>query len=233
MDIKLHSVCRGSGEPLILLHGNGDSSDYFAHQIEYFSRRYRVIAVDTRGHGKSPRGREPFTISRFADDLKCFMEENGIDSADILGFSDGGNIAVEFALRYPDAVKRLILVGANIFPAGMKPIYLVPITVAFGVMTFFSVFSRKAVRRALLLRLMVKEPKISPDELGAITAPTLVMAGTSDMIKDSHTRLIHHSIPGSRLCILPGDHFIASKNHEAFNRVVWDFLDSNADKEAN
>ena len=73
---------------------------------------------------------------------------------------------------------------------------------------------------------MVKEPKIAPGELAAISAPTLVMAGDHDMIKDSHTRLIQRSIPDSKLCILPGDHFIASKNYEAFNRVVADFLDS-------
>lgn len=225
MDIRLHAVHRGSGEVLILLHGNGDSSEYFSHQIDFFARRFHVIAVDTRGHGKSPRGKAPFTISQFADDLNCFMEDNGIESADILGFSDGGNIALEFALRYGSKVRRLILVGANIFPSGMKPYYIIPITVAFGVMRFLSVFSRRAARRALLLRLMVKEPKIDPGELAAISAPTLIMAGNKDMIKDSHTRLIQRSIPDSKLCILPGDHFIASKNHEAFNRVVADFLD--------
>lgn len=226
MDIRLHAVHRGSGDVLILLHGNGDSSEYFFHQIDFFARRFHVIAVDTRGHGKSPRGKAPFTISQFADDLNCFMEDNGIESADILGFSDGGNIALEFALRYGSKVRRLILVGANIFPSGMKPYYIIPITVAFGVMRFLSVFSRRAARRALLLRLMVKEPKIAPGELAAISAPTLVMAGDHDMIKDSHTRLIQRSIPDSKLCILPGDHFIASKNYEAFNRVVADFLDS-------
>ena len=139
---------------------------------------------------------------------------------------------MEFALRYGGRLRRLILVGANIFPSGMQPYCLVPIAIAFGVMRFLSIFSRRAARRALLLKLMVKEPKIAPGELAAISAPTLVMAGDHDMIKDSHTRLIQRSIPDSKLCILPGDHFIASKNYEAFNRVVADFLDSGKNENA-
>ena len=98
----LNYIEKGCGRPLILLHGNGNSSRYFKKQIRYFSAKFRVIAVDTRGHGKSPRGEGPFTMERFADDLKIFMEEMGIEKADILGFSDGANIALIFALRWPE-----------------------------------------------------------------------------------------------------------------------------------
>lgn len=75
MDIKLHYTEQGSGTPLILLHGNGEDSGYFVHQIEYFKDRYQVIAIDTRGHGQSPRGEKPFTIRQFAGDLHDFMDE--------------------------------------------------------------------------------------------------------------------------------------------------------------
>ena len=69
MNIQLHYIEHGIGFPLLLLHGNGEDHTYFIHQIEYFSQFYRVIAIDTRGHGQSPRGTAPFTISQFADDL--------------------------------------------------------------------------------------------------------------------------------------------------------------------
>ena len=75
MDIKLHYMECGTGAPLILLHGNGEDGSYFVHQIEYFSKNRRVIAVDTRGHGQSPRGDAPFTIRQFAEDLRAFMDE--------------------------------------------------------------------------------------------------------------------------------------------------------------
>lgn len=96
MDIKLYYSEHGSGEPLILLHGNGEDSGYFKEQIRFFSKHFRVIAVDTRGHGRSPRGNAPFTLTQFAEDLRCFMLEMGIKKAHILGFSDGANIAMLF-----------------------------------------------------------------------------------------------------------------------------------------
>ena len=89
MDIQLYYTEQGRGEPLILLHGNGEDGSYFAKQIPYFARNYRVIAVDTRGHGQSPRGTAPFTIRQFAEDLKGLLDELGITKAHILGFSDG------------------------------------------------------------------------------------------------------------------------------------------------
>ena len=90
MDIKLHYTEQGSGFPLILLHGNGEDHTYFVHQIEFFSRFYRVIALDTRGHGQSPRGTAPFSIVQFAKDLLAFMDQKQIKKTHILGFSDGG-----------------------------------------------------------------------------------------------------------------------------------------------
>ena len=78
MDIKLNFIEKGSGKPLVLLHGNGGSLDCFKNQIEYFSKYYRVIALDTRGHGNSPRGSAPFTIEQFSEDLKCFLDENNL-----------------------------------------------------------------------------------------------------------------------------------------------------------
>ena len=92
MDISLYYQEKGKGKPFILLHGNGENSSYFKHQIEYFSDRFRVIAVDTRGHGKSPRGSAPFTIEQFAEDLNELMIKMEIPKAIILGFSDGANM---------------------------------------------------------------------------------------------------------------------------------------------
>ena len=89
MDIELFYREKGGGEPLILLHGNGEDGSYFVHQIEHFQSRYRVIALDTRGHGRSPRGSAPFTIRQFALDLYDFLRAHEIPSAVLLGFSDG------------------------------------------------------------------------------------------------------------------------------------------------
>lgn len=223
-DIRLHYKEKGEGQPFILLHGNGESCDYFEHQIDCFSADYHVIALDTRGHGKSPRGDKPFTIKQFAEDLHDFMDVKGIEKAILLGFSDGGNIALTFALKYPERVEKLILNGANLFPSGVKPRYQWPIEIGFRIVKRFARKSEKAKKNAEMLGLMVNEPNIAPAELARLEMPVLVVAGTKDMIKESHTRLIYNSLPNAQLAILSGDHFVANKNPNAFNAAVRAFL---------
>lgn len=224
MDIQLHYIYQGQGQPMVLLHGNGEDSSYFVHQIAHFSKSYRVIAIDTRGHGQSPRGEKPFAIKQFAEDLTDFLDARNIAKAVILGFSDGGNIAMEFALKYPERVEKLILNGANLFPSGVKPLYQWPIEVGYRIAKLFSNKSEKAKQNVEMLGLMVNEPHIDPSELARLTMPVLVVAGTKDMIKESHTRLIYKSLPNAQLAIVEGDHFVANKNAKAFNKVVTAFL---------
>ena len=223
-DIQLNYVERGAGDALILLHGNGESLDYFAGQLDFFARFYRVIALDTRGHGASPRGSAPFTIRQFAEDLRAFMDERGIDSAHILGFSDGGNIALSFALKYPQRVRKLILNGANLDPLGVKLHVQIPIVLGYHLARLFAGKRPEARRRMELLGLMVNEPHFAPQDLRKLELPALVIAGDRDMIRDRHTRLIADSLPNARLAILKGNHFIANQRPEEFNRVVAEFL---------
>ncbi len=224
MDIQHHYIEKGQGEPLILLHGNGENCDYFKGQIEVFARCYHVYAPDTRGHGKTPRGNAPFTIRQFADDLLAFMDLHGIEKAHLLGFSDGGNIAMIFAMRYPDRVDRLILDGANLDARGVKRSVQIPIEIGYRIARLFARKSESARLKAELLGLMVNDPDVRPEELARIRAKTLVVAGTRDMIREDHTRLIAAGIPGSSLAFVEGDHFVANKCPEAFNRVVLGFL---------
>jgi len=224
MDITHYYIEQGSGEPLILLHGNGEDSSYFTHQIEPFSKYFRVIAIDTRGHGQTPRGEAPFTIRQFADDLLGFLDAHGIDKANLLGFSDGGNIAMVFAMAYPERLNKLILNGTNLDASGVKRSVQIPIEIGYRIAKLFANKSPEARKNAEMLGLMVNDPNVNPEELSRIQAPTLVIAGSKDMIKESHTRLIAAHIPGAKLVIFPGNHFIANKVPEAFNKAVLQFL---------
>lgn len=224
MDIELHCEETGGGEPLVLLHGNGEDGTYFTHQIAHFSQRFRVLALDTRGHGKSPRGEAPFTIRQFARDLLAFLDARGIERAHLLGFSDGGNIALVFALAHPERVGKLVLNGANLNTRGVKRSVQVPIELGYRMARLFAGLSAKARANAEMLGLMVNDPNVAPEELAALTAPTLVIAGENDMIREDHTRLIAERIPNARLAFVPGDHFVAAKNPAAFNREVERFL---------
>ena len=220
MDIALHYTEHGSGEPLVLLHGNGEDSTYFEHQISYFQDRYRVIAPDTRGHGKSPRGTAPFTLGQFADDLATFMDRLGIATAHILGFSDGANVAMLFALAHPKRARSLVLNGGNLFPEGLTEQTRREIDEEYE-----QTLATGDNRQLELLRLMIDEPHIDPVQLAELHMPALVVAGTDDMIEEAHTHLIAESIPGAQLAFVEGTHFVAAENPNAFNRAVGAFLD--------
>ncbi|WP_438600302.1 alpha/beta fold hydrolase [Faecalibaculum rodentium] len=206
----------GSGITLILLHGNGEDRSYFRHQIKDLQNLRHVYALDTRGHGLSPRGTAPFTLDQFARDLEEFMDQNGIEQAELLGFSDGANIALTFALKYPDRVTKLILAGGNLFPEGMDPKDLEEIRTEYKTATG---------HQKELLSLMVNEPDIQPEELKKLTMPVLVTAGSEDVILEEHTRLMAEALPDSRLVILAGSHWNAAESPEAFNRMVRAFLE--------
>lgn len=263
--MKLYYRESGKGQPMILLHGNGEDGAYFEEQIHYFSKRYRVIAIDTRGHGRSPRGTLPFTLGQFAEDLKEFLDGKKLKKVILLGFSDGGNIAVIFALRYPQYVDRMILNGANLTPFGVKAGVQALVVAGYGLCHICGAVNRvlkrppnwpvnaekppekpskgQVMRAAApvntgererykgsleqktdLLGLMVKGPWIHQNELSRLKMPVLVIAGTDDMIKESHTRRICRSLPDGRLKLIEGNHFIALENSAEFNRAVASFL---------
>ena len=233
MDVSHHYEERGNGFPLLLLHGNGEDLGYFSNQMEAFSASRRAIALDSRGHGKTPRGEGPLSIRRLADDLLGFMDRLGLEKADLLGFSDGANVAMVFAMTHPERVRRLVLNGGNLDASGIERKTQLPIEIGYRIAKFFARWSPKARANAEILNLMVNDPDIRPGDLERIQAPTLVVAGTRDMVKEEHTRLIASRIPGARLAFVEGDHFVARGNPAEFDRTVLEFLDGEpASKEA-
>ncbi len=121
-------------------------------------------------------------------------------------------------------VDRLILNGANLNPRGVKKRTQIPIEIVYRIAKRFEKNSDKAKANAEMLGLMVHDPNINIEELAKLKAKTLVIAADNDMIKEEHTRSIAKKIPGAKLCILKGNHFVANKDPEAFNKVVLEFL---------
>lgn len=219
VDITLHHIEAGTGEPLLLLHGNGEDGTCFERQVTFFRDSFHVYAVDTRGHGRSPRGTAPFTLGQFSDDLACFMDRHGIAAAHLLGFSDGANIALLFALKHPERVLSMVLNGGNLFPEGLTA------EVRREDRAAYQEALEAGDRQQLeLLRLMMEEPHIDPAELARLDMPVLVVAGTDDMIEEAHTRLIARSIPGAELRFIEGGHFVVYDDPVTFNGVVDGFL---------
>ena len=161
-----------------------------------------------------------------AQDLKTLLDTLGIQKAHILGFSDGGNLAIKFALMFPTYVDKLILNGANVeMFAGMKPHFQLPVCAAYGALRLLGKFSHNAARKRDVFGLMVYPYGVVMDDLEKLTMPTLIIVGEHDIVRDSQTREMAAHIPHCRVeTFRDGDHFVAAKQPSRFNRTVVEFL---------
>lgn len=213
---RINLTIEGSGEPLLFLHGNGEDHHYFQQQREAFNKDFQCIYMDSRGHGESDLGTLGLTLKLMADDVIKVVEALNLSLVNVLGFSDGANIAILAALKQPYLFNKMILNGANINPKGLKTgVYLSMLKEYMSVRGF----------KKDLLSLMINEPQLKFDDLKKIQNPTLVIVGERDMIKTSHTKMIAASLPNAHLEIIPNaDHFCAFKQALRFNEIVLDFL---------
>jgi len=218
--IKLYYEEYGSGEPLLLLHGNGGSIDAFRFQIPFFEKHYHVIAVDSRLQGRSGGFADSLSYRQMADDFNGLLDYLKVDSAFVLGWSDGGINGILLAMNYPDKVKRLAVSGANVVPDSTA----LPVAVLREMQAVVDNPS-SSPRDVTLNRMMVEQPQIPFRELKKIQCPVLVMAGDHDLIKTAHTVKIFESIPKASLCIFPDSHHGVCQQHpDLFNETVLQFF---------
>lgn len=223
-DVTLAYIEKGQGEPLILLHGNGENSEYFEFQLDEFSNHFHVYAVNSRAHGKSTRGKKALSLQQIADDLFEFMNALQIEKANILGFSDGGNVALLFALSHQEKIIKLISDGANLDTSGVSARFQIGVVTGHFILKLFENKSSEAKQKREILSLMINQPNITQKQLSTVFVPTLIMAGTKDMIKKKHTEYIAKCISESKLCFVEGGHCVARENPKEFNKAVLDFL---------
>lgn len=214
----------GEGEPLFLLHGNSGSIKDFYQQIPVLSKHYKVIVMDTRAQGKSiDKTENDFNYKIFADDVKALADHLGLQKINIAGWSDGGNTGLEFALKYPQNLNRLITIGANAFPDGVDQELINNFNIKYKVLQLQNNPEKLNERR--LLKLMLKEPNISEKQLNKIQSKVLVIAGEKDVIKQSHTEFLAKQIPNSELKIYKdATHMIPFENADQLNQDILEFL---------
>jgi pimeloyl-ACP methyl ester carboxylesterase len=218
--IRMYYEMYGSGKPLIFLHGNGGSIYSSRAKIEYFKKYFKVIAIDSRGHGKSvDTTTQTLTYTQMADDIKVLLDSLNIDSAYISGQSDGGILGLLIAIKYPGKISKLATFGANLFP-GNKAIFdeienMVRDTLA----------TTKNFKTKRLFSLLEYQPNITEQELKTIKCPVLIMSGDRDVIRLEHSIKIFYNIENSNFFVMPGaTHFGSSQKPELFDMVLLDFL---------
>lgn len=223
--IDLYYETYGNGEPLILLHGNSESISAFKNQIPELSKHFKVIAIDTRGQGKTSEDGKQYSYDLFADDLKLFLDYLKLDSVNILGWSDGGNTGLITALKYPNKVKKLITMGANIFINETVVNTKILKTLRKQITELSKDKSYYSQNSSRLKTLLLTEPNHTFEELNQIQIPVLVIAGESDIIKAEHTKGIASHINKSILTIAKNEtHEFPAENPKLFNQIVLDFL---------
>ncbi len=225
--LKMYCEVYGTGEPLLIIHGNGGAIDNFIYQIPYFAKKYKVIIADSRAQGKSADSGDSLTYEMMADDYAALLDALKIDSANVIGWSDGGINGILLAQRHPKKVKKLAITGANLAPDTTA----VPQEIWDMVRPALAELSAKSAKTPQeknslkLLKLLCEQPHISPASLQTVLCPTLVIGGDHDVIKEEHTLLIYKNIPKAYLWILPGaGHSTPVIYAEDFNRVVERFF---------
>lgn len=224
---KMYAETYGSGQPLLIIHGNGGSISNFVYQIPFFEKKYKVIIADSRAQGKSKDDKDSLSYEMMADDLAALLDAMNIDSANVIGWSDGGINGLLLATRHPKKVKKLAVTGANLWPDTTA----VFTDVEDLVMPEYLKLKNKENKTTeeknnwKLVRLLIEEPHISLEDLHKIAVPVLVIGGDHDVIKPVHTLLIAENIPQSYLWILPNSgHSTPIVYKDDFNKNIETFF---------
>jgi pimeloyl-ACP methyl ester carboxylesterase len=222
------------GVPVLLLHGGALNSNYFGYLIPALVKHgYRVIAMDSRGQGRSARGKGPITYHMMANDVLKLLDLLHARQVSLVGWSDGGIIGLDLAINHPERLHRLFTFGANADSSGVyENAEKAPLVVA------FEARAQEEYRQlsptpndwdsfhAVMNKMWLTEPNFTPEQLRSIRVPTTVADGEyEEIIKPEHTRYLAATIPNAKLVILPDvSHFAILQDPAVFNAAVLDFL---------
>ena len=230
--IRLWYAVFGHGDPVILVHGGLANSDYWGLQVPVLARRYQVIVLDSRGHGRSTRTAAPIGYDVMASDVLALMDMLHIGKAALVGWSDGAIIGLDIAIHHPERLTRLFAFAANSDPSGVKDVEKSPV---------FSAYIERAAHEYERLsptprefkafldnisHMWATEPLFTEAQLRGIQVPTwIVDADHDEAIKRENTDYMASLIPGAGELILPGvSHFAFLQDPALFNEALLHFL---------
>jgi pimeloyl-ACP methyl ester carboxylesterase len=233
--LRTYYEAQGVGDPVVMLHGGFASVNTFAGFTPLVAERYRVYSPERRGHGRMPDVAGPITYEIMADDTIAFLDALRIGPAHVVGWSDGANVGMITAMRRPDLVRKLVLIGTAVNISGAKPWaraltdhltvdHLPPMLIdeyaelsPEGRDHFPVVFDK-------LARALLDTPQTLAD-LGRIVAPTLVMAGDDDLVSVEHQEAMRAAVQDGQLAIVPGaSHGLPLEKPDLVVRLILDFL---------
>ena len=249
---QIHYAVYGQGEPVILLHGGLGNSDHFGFQLPALADKFQVVAIDSRGQGRSTRTKATITYDLMATDVIAVLDQLKIERASIVGWSDGGEVALKLGIRYPDRVNRLFVFGANYDSNGSKPrgsstatfaAYTQKCRADYERMMSTSTHTQKGlhgssggdgfdVQVAGLMPLWRSPTGITKEQLREIKAPVLMADGDHDeVIVLAQLLEMSKLIPNAKLAVFKdASHFALWQDPDTFNRALIEFLTTDAEK---
>ena len=218
---KIYYAVRGSGPTLVFLHGGGESGERsFVRQLDVFSEHHHIVAPDQVGQGHTPEVPGALSYTAMMEDTAELLRKLKLRHVDVVGFSDGGILALMLAVRHPELVRRLVISGVNIAPEGLRPEDLDELRATQN--------PKPTTIDEKLAHLWFTSPTEAELNLGLlakIAQPVLLVSGDRDAITLEHTLKIFHALPDAELCVLPGtDHATFSGRSEWLNPIMSAFL---------
>jgi pimeloyl-ACP methyl ester carboxylesterase len=226
---------QGEGDPVLVLHGGISSSEDLGPLIDALVPHFRVVAFDRRGHGRTADTEEPFSYAAMADEASAVLDAVVGGPAHLVGYSDGGITALHVALARPELVRSMVLIGTNFRADALLPAMfdLTPDNPMMAMIAqsyaarspdgpeHFPVFFEKS---AAMWR---TQPNLSAEDLAAIPARTLVLAGDDEPMPLSHTVALYEGLPDARLAVIPGaSHIVVYEQPDLVHRLILEFLTS-------
>lgn len=233
--VDIYYELYGAGDPVFLLHGGLANGTYFRNQIPVLAAKYKLIVMDSRGHGRSSFDKTPISYEVMAADVLGLMDHLGIQKTSIVGWSDGGIIGLELAIHHPERLNKVVAYGANFDPTGVR--------LDVGQNSRFNAYIAAAAADyqklapqperwdeflANISHMWATEPNYTEDQLKSITTPFLILDGAKEEAIDlNQTKLMALLIPNAKLVIMPDTgHFAMFEQPAEFNRIVLDYLAS-------
>jgi pimeloyl-ACP methyl ester carboxylesterase len=227
--VKLHYETFGDGLPaVVVLHGGLGSIVDMHNQIRALAERRMVVAIDSRGHGRSSDGALPLSYGLMADDTFKLLESLGLRTVDIVGWSDGGIIGLDLAMHHPELVRRLVAIGANFNPDGLVD-GQAPDTLAGPIVTTPAQNEGLNTLQRKVTTMWHTGPNYTVQDLATIRAPTLIIAGERDVVRRQHTDALANAVPGAReVIIADSTHDVPIEKPNFVDLLLLDFLNEPA-----
>nr|WP_051321196.1 alpha/beta hydrolase [Rhizobium mesoamericanum] len=232
-DIQMYYAEYGEGDPILFIHGGLGSADVWGYQIAYFAKDHRVIVADSRGHGRSTRSEQPFGYDLMTSDYVALLDYLKLDKVTLVGWSDGGIIGIDMAMKNPEKLTRVIAQAANVTTDGLKADVMTNKTFSDYINAAGETYKKLSRTPSeydafvtQISAMWASQPAWTADDLARIKVPvTLVIGDHDEAIKLDHTEMMAKQIPGSKLVILRDtSHFAMLQDPEGYNAMIRDAM---------